>query len=105
MMMALERGGRGWCDAICLGPLVIPGGTSGDTEGERFARGDRLGEKLGDMADVLKLPSWLIGERGSEGIGASCPERTGKSVLRATGAIDRGATLVMSGGGKGNVLT
>ena len=103
VIVAAERGGRGWC--IGLGPVITPGGTSGEMDGERLARGDKLGEKLGDMAGVVKVLSWLMGERGSDGIGANCPEprTTGSKVLRATGAMDRGATLVMSGGG--SVLT
>ena len=52
---AAERGGCRWW-ATCLGP-PIPGGTSGEMDGDRLASGDRLGEKLGDMAGVVKLPS------------------------------------------------
>lgn len=38
--------------------------TCGDIEGERVAKGDSEGEKLGDMAEEAKtLVSWLIGER------------------------------------------
>lgn len=86
----------------------MPGGTSGEMDGDRLASGDRLGEKLGDMAGVVKLPSWLMGERGSDGMGAMPwllePRPTGPMceltpVLSATGAMERGATLVMSGGG------
>jgi hypothetical protein len=50
---------------------MTPGGTNGEIDGERLARGDKLGEKLGDMAGVVKVLSWFIGDRGSDGIGAS----------------------------------
>ena len=66
---AVERGGREWW-TITPGPPMTPGETSGEIDGERLASGDKLGEKDGDMA-VVKLPSWLIGERGKEGIGAN----------------------------------
>jgi hypothetical protein len=43
--------------------------TSGDIDGDLVARGDREGEKLGDIAvEVLKPTpdaSWLMGERGN----------------------------------------
>jgi hypothetical protein len=50
---------------------MTPGGTNGEMDGERLARGDKLGEKLGDMAGVVKVLSWLMGERGRDGMGAS----------------------------------
>lgn len=42
------------------GPWATP---NGETTGERAARGDSEGEKLGDMAAEDKEPSWLMGER------------------------------------------
>jgi hypothetical protein len=62
---------RPWC-----GPSEGP--TSGEIEGERVASGDSDGENDGDIAAAN---SWLMGERGMW-----CEER-------ATGAMERGATL------------
>lgn len=52
--------------ALWDGRGPCPGVTKGDIEGLRVAKGERDGEKLGDIAvDVLKPPgSWLMGDRG-----------------------------------------
>lgn len=42
------------------GPWATP---NGETTGERAARGDSEGEKLGDMAAEDREPSWLMGDR------------------------------------------
>lgn len=42
------------------GPWEIP---NGDTTGERAARGDKDGEKLGGIIEDEREASWVIGER------------------------------------------
>lgn len=49
--------------------VTLPGVMSGEMDGDRVASGEREGLKEGDMAGEVNEDSWLIGERGSEGIG------------------------------------
>ncbi len=57
------RCGVAWPEVWEEVPPSALGVASGEMEGLRVARGDRLGVKDGDSAEV-KLESWLMGERG-----------------------------------------
>lgn len=75
------------------GPCVTP---KGETAGDRAARGDSDGEKLGDMAADEMEPSWLIGERLRV---ARCGNVLVIAGLGGTDLAPGWATDVMRGGG------
>lgn len=76
------------------GPWLTP---KGETAGDRAAKGDSEGEKLGDIAADEMDPSWLIGDLRSEARWGNVRPRTG--TLGGTDMAPGWATDVMSGGG------
>lgn len=76
------------------GPWVTP---KGETAGERAARGEREGEKLGDMAAEEMEPSWLMGDRRKVARWGKVRPMTG--TFGGTDLAPGWATAVMRGGG------